>query len=600
MADAKLRIIVEAQNKAQADLDKIKQQVRGIGAETDKTSTKTKGLGDSYKDLAGKLAAGTAIIYSGLKAIQQVYAVMSEGADIARMQDSSAALAKSMGSDMDAIVEAVKKASLGTVSDLDIMAAASRAMMLGIGSDADKLGNLMEIAAMRGRMMGIDATKAFSDMVTGIGRMSPMILDNLGITIDAEKTYSQFAKSIGKTAEQLTSAEKKQALLNRVLEEGNAMLAETGGLANDAAAGFERLEANWADLINNIKASLADRNLGGALNIVLFGNRDIQAAMQDQDKAIYQSSSNYEDYLEKIRKMRESVIKAGYTGGAYYEALFGSAEEWSKRGPGAGMGDLRAFEFSGIEGSVDALNDAAEAAQNYREALSAAEGAQRDFDSIQAEWQKGTGNEIADLFNGRLYEGGVRYREGLQAIDDVMGTTLVKELEHKEAVEELANLYAQTGDVEAFKDGMKALEDIELGDQKAELAAVKDEVQELYDYWAAFGKLPHEYTIKVNYVQPGNLFPNGSPGESNSFIIEQEVQQNKDLNGNGIIAAANGADFIVPPGYNNDSFQIGVTSGEHVQVTPKGKSNYTFRILNANFTLGANAVETDWLAQMRV
>lgn len=32
--------------------------------------------------------------------------------------------------------------------------------------------------------------------------------------------------------------------------------------------------------------------------------------------------------------------------------------------------------------------------------------------------------------------------------------------------------------------------------------------------------------------------------------------------------SANGADFIVPPGFPNDSYRIGVQSGEHVQVTP--------------------------------
>lgn len=585
MADAKLRIVVEASNKAQADLDKVKQQVKGIGTETDKTSTKTKGLGDSYKDLAGNIAAGTAIIYGGLKAIQQMYAVMSEGADIVRMQDSSAALAKSMGSDMDAIVESVKKASLGTVSELDIMASASRAMMLGIGSDADKLGNLMEIAAMRGRMMGIDATQAFSDMVTGIGRMSPMILDNLGITIDAEKTYSQFAKSIGKTAEQLSSAEKKQALLNRVLEEGNAMLAETGGLADDAASGFERLEANWADFINNLKGSLADRNLGGALNTILFGRSTLRDAMVEQDKFFFESAGTYQGYLARVTSMRIGAEQAGgfLFGAGQYKPQY-SEEMWNanqyKGAPDTSASAGFYNGKSGIESSASALNKAAEAAQNYREALSAAEEAQRDFDSIQAEWQQGTGNEIADLFGGRLYEGGERYREGLQAIDDTLGTTLVKELEHKEAVTELVDLYAQTGDVEAFKSGMKALEDIELGDQKAELAGVKDEVQALYDYWAAFGELPHEYTIKVNYVQSGSV---------GGLTADTEL------------GLANGGDFIVPPGYPNDSFKIGVTSGEHVSVAPKGKSSsYTFRILNANFTLGANAAETDWLAQMRV
>lgn len=40
----------------------------------------------------------------------------------------------------------------------------------------------------------------------------------------------------------------------------------------------------------------------------------------------------------------------------------------------------------------------------------------------------------------------------------------------------------------------------------------------------------------------------------------------------GIGGYANGANFIVPPGYPNDSFPMRVQSGEHVQVTPAGKS----------------------------
>jgi hypothetical protein len=36
--------------------------------------------------------------------------------------------------------------------------------------------------------------------------------------------------------------------------------------------------------------------------------------------------------------------------------------------------------------------------------------------------------------------------------------------------------------------------------------------------------------------------------------------------------AAGGANFVVPPGYPNDSYRMGVQSGEHVQVTPAGQS----------------------------
>jgi hypothetical protein len=43
-------------------------------------------------------------------------------------------------------------------------------------------------------------------------------------------------------------------------------------------------------------------------------------------------------------------------------------------------------------------------------------------------------------------------------------------------------------------------------------------------------------------------------------------------NGNDGPGGANGLDFIVPPGYSNDSFPIRAESGEHVQITPANRT----------------------------
>lgn len=45
--------------------------------------------------------------------------------------------------------------------------------------------------------------------------------------------------------------------------------------------------------------------------------------------------------------------------------------------------------------------------------------------------------------------------------------------------------------------------------------------------------------------------------------------------GSGMGGAANGADFVVPPGYPNDSYMLPVQSGEHVVVTPAGQASTT-------------------------
>src|SRR5690606_27836321 len=111
------------------------------------------------------------------QAMQRVIEFSKEGAQIQRLTDTSAALAKSMGLNMGEIVRSIQQASLGMVSEYDVMQSASRALMLGVGSNAEQLGQLMEAAAIRGRAMGISTTQAFNDIITGIGRMSPQILD---------------------------------------------------------------------------------------------------------------------------------------------------------------------------------------------------------------------------------------------------------------------------------------------------------------------------------------------------------------------------------------------------------------------------------------
>jgi len=114
------------------------------------------------------------------------------------------------------------------------------------------------VAALRGRAMGISTTQAFNDIVTGIGRASPHILDNLGIVIDAEGKYQAYAEAVGKTAEELTKAEKTQALLNGVLESSKGLLEETGGLTLDNAGKWEQMSAAQKNYFDLVKSDIAD------------------------------------------------------------------------------------------------------------------------------------------------------------------------------------------------------------------------------------------------------------------------------------------------------------------------------------------------------
>ena len=222
-----------------------------IGGITNSLGNLAGNSGGGLMAFASNFAASMTIVTGAIAVAGEAFQKAFEYGEIAagneRLRQSGELLAQSYGESMDTIVEKVKAASMGTVSELDIIRSSNKAMMLGVTGDADKLAELMEIAAFRARAMGISTQQAFDDIARGIGRSSPLILDNLGIVIDSKNTYKEYAESIGKTANELTKQEKTQALLNKVLEEGNAQIEAAGGLVLDNAGRYEKWNAELAN-----------------------------------------------------------------------------------------------------------------------------------------------------------------------------------------------------------------------------------------------------------------------------------------------------------------------------------------------------------------
>mgnify|MGYP000993569419 CR=1 FL=1 len=255
---ANVQVIISALNRASSEIAKVKKDIEGVGKAGKESEGGLKTFGDGLSSAWKVGLSAAAAITAVSLAIKEVQDAAKEGAAFQRMEEASASLARSLDADMSEILDALREASLGMVSDFDLMQAASRAMMLGVSADSEQLAQLMEVAALRGRAMGISTTQAFNDIVTGIGRASPMILDNLGIVVDAEGKYQAYAEAVGKTAEELTKAEKTQALLNGVLESSKGLLEETGGLTLDNAGKWEQMSAAQKNYFDLVKSDIAD------------------------------------------------------------------------------------------------------------------------------------------------------------------------------------------------------------------------------------------------------------------------------------------------------------------------------------------------------
>ncbi len=301
--------------QVKTDLKEVNQEVEQFGKKGTRNVQEFESSFGSLATTVG-LVAG-AVVGAGV-AINQAYQFAEAGAGIQRLEESGNSLAQSLGSNMDHIVSSVRAASLNTVSDVNIMQSANRAMMLNLGGDADKMANLMQIAAFRARAMGISTTQAFNDIVTGIGRQSPLILDNLGIVFDANTVYAEYAEKIGDADGVLETTQKTQALYNEVLEVGNELMAIQGGLAADNATNFERLNANFQNTKNNLSSWFAGvfDVIPAGLNLALYGDSAEQAFGFGLDFVNTNTEyfDSYNDYLNSVASGLESsgMISQGF------------------------------------------------------------------------------------------------------------------------------------------------------------------------------------------------------------------------------------------------------------------------------------------------
>lgn len=189
------------------------------------------------------VGAAVAAVTAGAAAF---WNVIERGGKVSAMRQSFEAL--SGGSDQArSRIDAIRKSTGGLVTDMEAMQAANKAMLLDLGLTDAQMGDLAATATVLGRAMGQDANKSLDDLITALGRSSPMILDNLGLSVKLGEANEAYAQSLGKTSEELTDAEKKQAFMNAAMTAAAAKVEQLGGLQLNAADHGHQL---WTSIKN--------------------------------------------------------------------------------------------------------------------------------------------------------------------------------------------------------------------------------------------------------------------------------------------------------------------------------------------------------------
>ena len=171
------------------------------------------------------------------KALQKVKEFAAEGISMAETADGVIHAFQKL--DNPNLLQTLRKATKNTVDDIELMKAAIKARDFGI--PLEDLGKYLSFAQLKAQQLDVSVQQMTDDIVTGLGRQSPQILDNLGLSaaeISAKtKETGDFMKAVASIVENNLAqagetyisaadraAQKTAELHNRQLELGQALL----------------------------------------------------------------------------------------------------------------------------------------------------------------------------------------------------------------------------------------------------------------------------------------------------------------------------------------------------------------------------------------
>jgi hypothetical protein len=136
-------------------------------------------------------------------------------------------------------LQKLRYATRGLVSDLELMKQVTMAGNFGIG--IKEMGTLLEFATRRAAETGQEVDYLVNSIVTGIGRKSTLILDNLGISA------SRLKEELHGVSLEMASVSDISAAVGRI---ASGQLEVMGDAVETATDRMERLNATW----DNMKA----------------------------------------------------------------------------------------------------------------------------------------------------------------------------------------------------------------------------------------------------------------------------------------------------------------------------------------------------------
>jgi hypothetical protein len=230
----------------QADAaDVVLGKLNKLTAATDDLGKKTEGTGLMFLKAFGTFQAAKWVI-------TEVFDSIREGA---QNLDIKTTLTRQVAG-FEKLVAEINMRTANTVKEETMNK--SLALMTSFGLEASLLPESMELVAKAAIRTGQSTEYLTESFGRGVSRMSPLILDNLGLQLKLSDAYENYAKKIGKSTDALTKQEQTTAVHIATLE-GLRKTTEGIDLDKSASSAVARFDKMTADIW------LRAKELGGTI-----------------------------------------------------------------------------------------------------------------------------------------------------------------------------------------------------------------------------------------------------------------------------------------------------------------------------------------------
>ena len=277
-----------------------------ISANTSEFNKSLKETQNTLKNFVGNFQSAAAAIGVGFGA-QQIGQFAIETAKLAGQADAVRVAFERLP-EATKLMSQLKQATSNTVSEFDLMKAAVKASNFQI--ELSQLPKLLQFATLRAQQTGQSVDYLVESIIMGIGRKSPMILDNLGISL---VRLREKLKGVG------TESASVAQMTEVVGQIANEDLQNMSGFATNAATKIEQIAAAYTDLKVSIGNNLQQSNHYNSLlenvknQLIVWNSSEVSFWTK-----LFSSAKEYQQIVADIEsKQRAAAGEIGPTARTY-------------------------------------------------------------------------------------------------------------------------------------------------------------------------------------------------------------------------------------------------------------------------------------------